>query len=137
MEYSFVASSKCAILQIYPVPCGIMAKRRRNDDGMVFSTSSSFSWDVEDSTEDEDWSSSDCLLYVSLDRKNRGGKPVTFIEGFDGPSMQLLILGKDLKKMCGVGGSVKDGYILIQGDHRDKVVARLEKDGFRVKRKGG
>ena len=114
-----------------------MAKRRRNDDGMVFSTSSSFSWDVEDSTEYKNWSSSDCLLYVSLDKKNRGGKPVTFVEGFDGPSMKLLILGQDLKKMCGVGDSVKDGCILIQGDHRDKVIARLEKDRFQVKRKGG
>jgi|TARA_B110000908_G_scaffold56975_1_gene69356 translation initiation factor 1 len=130
------------MMQIYLVPCAIfainMSKRKRNTDGMVFSTNSSFSWDVEDSSEDhENWSPSSCKLYVSLDRKQRAGKPVTFIEDFNGPASELLQLGKTLKVLCGVGGSVKDGCILIQGDHRDKVISNLEKTGYLVKRKGG
>ena len=128
--------------QIYLVPCAIfankMAKRRRNNDGLVFSTNSSMSLDDETQAEDDSsWTPSDCKLYVSLDRKQRAGKPVTLVEEFNGPASQLLQLGKDLKVMCGVGGSVKEGCVLIQGDHRDKVVSRLEKDGYLVKRKGG
>lgn len=115
-----------------------MAKRHLSNDGMVFSTNSSFSWDEDTSSEDDvNWTPSGCKLYVSLDRKQRAGKPVTLIEDFNGPASELINLGKSLKVMCGVGGSVKQGCILLQGDHRDKVVAKLEKDGYLVKRKGG
>ena len=115
-----------------------MAKRRRNNDGMVFSTNTGFDWDEGSGDEDDrNWSPSMCKLYVSLDRKQRAGKPVTLIEGHDGPASELLALGKTLKVKCGVGGAVKEGCILIQGDHRDKVVSILEADGFHVKRKGG
>jgi translation initiation factor 1 len=82
---------------------------------------------VEDSSEDhENWSPSSCKLYVSLDRKQRAGKPVTFIEDFNGPASELLQLGKTLKVLCGVGGSVKDGCILIQGDHRDRMASVVD-----------
>ncbi len=115
-----------------------MAKRRLKNDGMVFSTNSSFSWDEDNQVEDDStWTPSDCKLYVSLDRKQRAGKPVTLVEDFNGPASELLVLGKALKVMCGVGGTVKEGSIIIQGDHRDKVVLRLEKEGYFVKRKGG
>lgn len=105
---------------------------------MVFSTNTGFDWDEGSGDEDDrNWSPSMCKLYVSLDRKQRAGKPVTLIEGHDGPASELLALGKTLKVKCGVGGAVKEGCILIQGDHRDKVVSILEADGFHVKRKGG
>ena len=118
------------MVQSYHVPCGLMAKKRkRNDDGMVFSTNSSYNFDDDHYEDDDNWSPSDCTLYVSLDRKQRAGKPVTLVEGHNGPASDLLFLGKDLKKMCGVGGSVKEGCILVQGDHRDKVVSHLEKWG--------
>ena len=114
-----------------------MAKKRRlNYDGMVFSTNSSYNFE-DDYVEEGDWNPADCTLYVSLDRKQRAGKPVTLVEGHHGPASDLLFLGKDLKKMCGVGGTVKEGCILVQGDHRDKVVLHLEKVGYTVKRKGG
>ena len=112
-------------------------KRRRNDDGMVFSTNSSYSFDDGHSKDDGNWTPEGCLLYVSLDRKQRAGKTVTLVEGHDGPASDLLFLGKDLKKLCGVGGTVKEGCILVQGDHRDKVVSHLEKVGYTVRRKGG
>lgn len=76
-------------------------------------------------------------LYVSLDKKQRGGKKVTLVEGYQGHEDDITQLGKDLKKHCGTGGSVKNGEILVQGDCRDKVVAFLEKEGYKVKWKGG
>jgi len=70
------------------------------------------------------------LLRISLDKRNRKGKAVTLVTGFRGSDEDLQVLGKLLKTRCGVGGSAKDGEIIVQGDHRTKVLDILQKEGY-------
>ena len=103
--------------------------------GFVFSTNKDFQF--EDEQAPETLPAGKQQLEAHLDRKNRGGKVATIIKGFHGNEDDLKSLGKMLKTKCGVGGSVKDNEIIIQGDFRDKVMQILQADGYRVKRVGG
>ena len=116
-----------------------MAKKNKwkGREGVVFSTGDEYDYSYDGTEEKETLARNDQLLYVELDKKARGGKKVTLISSFVGTDDDLKTLGKTLKSKCGVGGSAKDGEILIQGDHRDKAVGILEGLGYRVKRRGG
>lgn len=115
--------------------------KKNNDwkkrDGIVFSTADSFDYHVGEDESQETLPPSQQKLKVLLDKKSRAGKQVTLIEGFLGTEDDLKELGKLLKNKCGVGGSTKDGEILIQGDHRDKVAQVLIQAGFGAKKAGG
>lgn len=104
--------------------------------GMVFSTNPDYKYETEDEPEAELLPPAQQRLRVWLDRKQRGGKTVTLIKGFVGPEEDLAELGRMLKTKCGVGGSAKDGEIIIQGDHRDRVVELLTKAGYGCKKAG-
>ncbi len=105
--------------------------------GFVFSTDNDFDVDANNSDPIETPAPKDQHLEAHFSNKGRGGKIVTVIRGFEGKDDDLNSLGKTLKKKCGVGGSVKDGEIIIQGDVRNKVMEFLKQDGYRVKRVGG
>ncbi|KIO75966.1 SUI1 family translation initiation factor [Pedobacter lusitanus] len=105
--------------------------------GIMYSTDPSYSFENEDDTAQEVVANNQQDLRVMLDRKNRGGKAVTLITGYRGSAADLEKLSKMLKTKCGVGGSAKDGEIIIQGDFRDKVVLMLQKEGYKVKKSGG
>ncbi|TRO66463.1 translation initiation factor [Christiangramia sabulilitoris] len=106
--------------------------------GFVFSTNDDFEESVfGDSEDQEDLKPEDQNLEAHFSNKGRGGKTVTIIKGFTGPEEELILLGKMLKKKCGVGGSTKDGEIIIQGDDREKIMQILKKEGYNVKRVGG
>jgi len=115
--------------------------KKENDwkkrDGVVYSTSDSFEYNLGDQDSAETLPVSQQKLKVLLDKKSRAGKQVTLVEGFIGLDEDLKELGKLLKNKCGVGGSAKDGEILIQGDHRDKVLQILVQEGFGAKKSGG
>ena len=111
-----------------------MSKKKNK---VVYSTNPNFNFSDEEEEDSVTIPSADQLLYVSIDKKKRAGKEVTLIEGFVGQADDLSILGKEIKSKCGVGGTVKEGVILIQGNFRDRIVSILEEKGFRVKRKGG
>ena len=74
-------------------------------------------------------------LIIVLDTKGRAGKSVTLVKGFAGMVADLEQLGKSLKSLCGTGGSVKDGEVIIQGDHREKILLWLLKNGYAKSRK--
>ncbi|MEF9930743.1 MAG: translation initiation factor [Bacteroidales bacterium] len=102
--------------------------------GMVYSTNSNFKYEQEEIKDDNTLPPAQQKLIVAIDKKRRAGKQVTIVEGFIGKEEDLNALGKLLKTKCGVGGSVKDGIILIQGDCRDKLVTILIGLGYKAKR---
>lgn len=114
-----------------------MAKKKKELINVVYSTNPDFGYQYDEEEEIETLPKNQQKLYVSIDKKSRGGKEVTLIEGFVGAEDDLKELGKMLKTKCGVGGSVKDGEILIQGNFRDKIITLLESEGYQTKRKGG
>ena len=97
---------------------------------VVYSTNPNFQYESEEEEENETLPKEKQLLRISLDKRNRKGKAVTLITGFIGTSTDLEDLGKFLKVKCGVGGSAKDGEIIVQGDLRKKVLEILQKEGY-------
>ena len=98
--------------------------------GMVYSTNPDFSFETEEDECVDTLPKNQQKLRVSIERKNRGGKTVTLITGFVGTDDDLKDLGKFLKGKCGVGGAVKDGEILIQGDFKERIIELLKQDGY-------
>ena len=76
-------------------------------------------------------------LVCKFEKKGRNGKPVTLIEGFEGNDEDLKEISKKIKTTLGIGGSEKDGTIIIQGDNRDKIMKILQEMGYKTKRVGG
>ncbi|CAH6848543.1 stress response translation initiation inhibitor YciH [Vibrio gigantis] len=79
----------------------------------------------------------DGIVRIQKETKGRKGKGVSVVTGLDLDDAPLKLMAAELKKVCGCGGSVKDGNIEIQGDARDKIKAHLEKKGYKVKFSGG
>ncbi len=98
--------------------------------GMVYSTNPDFSYDYGEEQEAETLAPEKQSLRVWRDTKGRGGKVTTIVRGFVGSNDDLQTLGRTLKQACGVGGSVKEGEIIIQGDHRDRITALLLQRGY-------
>jgi len=103
--------------------------------GFVFSTNEDFEYDSSETA--ETLMPNKQFLEAHFSNKGRGGKTVTVIKGFEGSDDDLKTLGKLLKTKCGVGGAVKEGEIIIQGNYRDKIIEILKKEKYNVKRVGG
>jgi translation initiation factor 1 len=105
--------------------------------GMVYSTNPDFEYTTTQEEQATTLPPQQQNLRVWLDRKHRGGKTVTLVKGFVGSDDDLTELGRMLKSKCGVGGSAKDGEIIIQGAHRERVLEILQAKGYRAKGAGG
>ena len=114
-----------------------MKKNKKNRVNVVYSTNPDFQFEEEHDEIAGTLEPAKQQLYVSLDLKNRGGKEVTLVEGFIGFDEDLKILAKAFKSKCGVGGSVKNSEVMIQGNFVEKVHAILLDKGYKVKKKGG
>lgn len=110
-----------------------MSNKNKNRDGIVFSTNPDFKPEDDFHEEDISLPPQQQQLRVMLDKKQRAGKKVTLVTGFTGTVQDLEALGKMLKSKCGVGGTVKDGQILIQGDFREKINQLLVAAGYKSK----
>ncbi|MFZ1805982.1 MAG: translation initiation factor [Cyclobacteriaceae bacterium] len=117
-----------------------MSKKKSNNwkdrEGVVYSTNQDFGYSTGDLDESETLAPTQQNLKVMLDKSGRAGKQVTLVKGFVGTPTDLDSLTKLLKTKCGVGGSAKEGEILIQGDVREKVLALLAKEGYKAKKSG-
>jgi translation initiation factor 1 len=115
-----------------------MAKQKndwKKREGMVYSTNPDFEYSNAEEDQEETPDKQD--FRISLDKKARAGKKVTLITGFKGNELVLQMLAKELKTLCGVGGSAKEGEIILQGDFRDRVLNYLLSKGHRAKKAGG
>ena len=114
-----------------------MSNSKPSRQGVVYSTPPDCSFQTDEQSAATTLPPPQQQLRVQLDKKQRGGKQVTLVTGFVGAEDALQKLGKLLKTKCGVGGSAKDGEIVVQGDFREKVLEILTKEGYKVKKVGG
>lgn len=103
---------------------------RKKRVGVVFSTNPDYEYSDDSQEETNTLPKNQQKLRLNMERAGRGGKTVTLVKGFVGPDEDITSLCKLLKQKCGVGGSVKDGEIIIQGDHRQRLVEILKKEGY-------
>ncbi len=111
-----------------------MSKNKKIPLGVVYSTNPDFEYEFEEKEVAETLPPNQQNLKALLDKKARAGKQVTLVTGFVGNDDDLNTLGKKLKNLCGCGGSVKDGEIILQGDFREKVVTWLTQQGYKAKK---
>jgi translation initiation factor 1 len=110
-----------------------MANKNKERIGVVYSTNTDFEYQSEDNSEQDTLPNNQQNLRVTLDKKMRNGKVVSLVTGFIGTAADLDLLAKKLKTKCGVGGTAKDGLILIQGDFKTKIIETLVKEGYKAK----
>ena len=113
----------------------LLSKKINSLSGLVYSTDPNFKIEEDENMEEQTILPAEQKIKIRLDKKHRGGKVVTLIENFIGTNADKEDIGKKLKTVCGTGGSVKDGEILVQGDNRDKVLQWLLKNGFKNSKK--
>ena len=135
MQQKINIISNCIIPHNIVLLESLKERNMKNNDwkdrlNVVYSTNPDFGYEMDNDEEQVTLDKNKQNLRVSIDKKNRGGKVVTLITGFIGTENDLKELGKLLKSKCGVGGSAKDGEIMVQGDFKTKIIELLIKEGY-------